>query len=116
MCWDTNPNTNGESFRYVMCYIYIYHIHLLYLISTHLQVEDYKLNLRCFDVFMRKHRMVFEQSLLYQELPENPSTPPRKRAYPNTSLSSDSPAPAKVKKKYEVSAELTESESGDEEE
>ena len=73
----------------------------------HMQAGDYKLNVRCFSVFFRKHRQVFEASLQYQELPDNPSTPPRKRA-PPSSLSSDSPAP-KVKKKFNVSAELTES-------
>ena len=73
----------------------------------HTQADDYKLNVRCFNVFERMHRTVFQASLQYQDLPENPSSPPRKRVAAS-SLSSDSPAP-KVKKKFDVSAELTES-------
>ena len=80
-------------------------IHLLCLIS---QVEDYKLNVRCFNVFQRKHKQVFTASLQYQTLPDSTATPPRKRHTSASALSSDSPAP-KVKKTYDVTAELTES-------
>ena len=87
-------------------------VHLLclsHLIMCVIQVADYKLNLRCFDVFKRKCHIVFEKSLLFQNLPDGSSTPPRKRGRPNVSVSSDSPAPVKVKKSYKVSAEFTES-------
>ena len=87
---------------------------LSHLKPNHSQERDYKLNVRCFDVFLHKHKQVFEASQQYQALPENPSTPPRKRAHASASLSSDSPAP-KVRKTYKVGVELTESESDDEE-
>ena len=87
---------------------------LSHLKPNHSQERDYKLNVRCFDVFLHKHKQVFEASQQYQALPENTSTPPRKRAHASASLSSDSPAP-KVRKTYKVGAELTESESDDEE-
>ena len=86
---------------------------LSHLKPNHSQERDYKLNVRCFDVFLAKHKQVFEASLQYQALPDNPSTPPRKRASAPP-LSSDSPAP-KVRKTYKVGAELTESEPESEE-
>ena len=78
-----------------------------HLIMHVIQVDDYKLNLRCFNIFKGKCKIVFEKSLLYQNLPDNSSTPPRKRG--RASVSSDSPAPMKVRKSYKVSEELTES-------
>ena len=91
------------------CYVmHVHVVHLLYLISNHSQVEDYKLNVRCFNVFLRKHKQVLQASFQYRNLPENPFTPPRKRAHTSVSLSSDSPVP-KVKKTFDVSADLTES-------
>ena len=98
--------------RVVLCTCWYVLSSLSHLKPNHSQERDYKLNVRCFDVFLHKHKQVFEASQQYQALPENPSTPPRKRAL--ASLSSDSPAP-KVKKTYKVGVELTESESDDEE-
>ena len=82
---------------------------IIYLYVFTLQVADFKLNVRCFNVFLRKERAVFEASPKYQELPDDESTStPRKR--PATSaVSSDSPAPAKVKRSYSVSQEFTDS-------
>ena len=113
-CLGTQIPTPMEEVFGTCCVMYMLYSHLLYLISNHSQVEDYKLNVRCFNVFLRKHKQVLQASFQYRNLPENPSTPPRKRAHASASLSSDSPSP-KVRKAYKVGAELTESESDDEE-
>ena len=74
-------------------------------------VDDFKLNVRCFSMFMQKETSVFEKSLLYQQLPDDPavSTPKKRSALPTSASASDSPNPAKVKRSYKVAADFTSS-------
>ena len=82
---------------------------IIYLYVFTLQEADFKLNVRLFNVFLRKETAVFESSPKYQGLPDDESTStPRKRSAASA-VSSDSPGPTKVKRTYKVSQEFTDS-------